>query len=175
MNLVCAPITLEAARLWVRQNHNHLPPPVGWMFGVAVKLDGDVCCVAVLGRPVARRLQDGTTAEVTRVASRRENPVPHASSKALAAITRAAIALGYTRLVSYTREDERGTTYRAAGWRPTAISLGGEWSCASRPRAPAVQPCRKVRWEYGPRAAPAIDVVLPLPPTQGTLALGEQS
>lgn len=171
MNLVCAPITRDAARTWVRRHHKHLPSFVGWLFGVAVKADGEVCCVAVLGRPVARALQDGSTAEVTRVASRSACPVPHAASKALAALARAATALGYTRLVSYTREDEKGTTYRAAGWRPTGITSGGEWSRPSRSRAQAMQPCRKVRWEYGPNAAPAIDVALPLAPTQISLAL----
>lgn len=148
--LVCRPITQRAAFAWVGREHKHLPPPAG---------------------------QNGLTAEVSRAASpKTHEPVPHAASKALAAITRAALALGYTRLVSYTREDEKGTTYRAAGWRPTAIVDGGEWSRPSRSRKAAVQPCRKVRWEYGPDAAPGIDVELPLaplPPKQLALAATE--
>lgn len=159
--LVCRPITRDEAFAWVRAHHRHLPPPAGWLFGVAVECDGEVVHVAILGRPTARALQDGRTAEVTRAASPAAS-TPHAASKALAALARAALALGFVRLVSYTRDDERGTTYRAAGWRPVAVTDGGEWSCPSRPRAAAAQPCRKVRWEYGPRAAPAIEVLLPL-------------
>lgn len=160
--LVCRPIQWRAARAWMR-NHKHLSPPAGWLFGVAVYAGDALACVAMLGRPVARRLDNGLTAEVTRVATAKHDPVEHAAGKALAAISRAALALGYTRLVSYTRADEKGTTYRAAGWRPTEITDGGEWSVPSRARRPAEQPCRKVRWEYGPGAAPGIDVALPLP------------
>ena len=127
------PITQRAAFAWVGREHKHLPPPTGWLFGVAVESDGALCHVAILSRPLARKLQDGRTAEVSRAASPKTHaPTPHAASKALAALTRAALALGYTRLVSYTRADEKGTTYRAAGWRPTAITDGGEWSRSSR-------------------------------------------
>lgn len=159
--LVCRPIQWRAAKAWMR-NHKHLPPPRGWLFGVSVYAGDALACVAMLGRPNARELNNGLTAEVTRVATAKHDPVEHAAGKALAAITRAALSLGHTRLVSYTRADEKGTTYRAAGWRPTAITDGGEWSVPSRARRPAEQPCRKVRWEYGPEAAPAIDVALPL-------------
>ena len=168
------PITRSAAFAWVGREHKHLPPPAGWLFGVAVESDGALCHVVVLGRPTARALQNGLTAEVTRAASPKTHaPTPHAASKGLAAITRAALALGYTRLVSYVSADEQGTTYRAAGWWPTAITDGGEWSRPSRSRKAAVQPCRKVRWEYGPEAAPAIDVALPLEQPQQEIAIGD--
>lgn len=161
--LQCRPIARAEATAWLRAHHRHLPPPAGWLFGVAVECDGALVHVAVLGRPTARALQNGRTAEVTRCASPSGAPAtPHAASMALAALARAATALGYTRVVSYTRADERGTTYRAAGWRPTAVTRGGEWSRPSRRRDPAAQPIRKVRWETGPAAAPAIDVALPL-------------
>lgn len=146
--LALAPITQREAFAWVRAVHSHLPtPPPGALTCVQV-LDGERrCCVAVLGRPSARKLQDGLTAEITRVASDR---TPHAASKAIAALTRAAVALGYTRVVSYTLADEAGTSYRAAGWTPVAESGGGEWSRPSRARGAAVQAGPKTRWEYQP-------------------------
>lgn len=153
--LIARPITQKAAFAWIAQTHSHLKPPRGWLFGVSIEHEGRLCCVSVLGRPSARNLQNGRTAGVTRVAA---DHTPHASSKALAAVTRAAIALGYTRLVSYIREDEEGTTYKAAGWWPTAVTEGGEWARQMRLRGPAEQPCPKVRWEYGPEAAPRIEL-----------------
>jgi hypothetical protein len=152
MALTVRPLTRDAAFAFVRAHHSHLPvPPASWLFGAGV-FDGDrLCCVAIVGRP-PRLLQDGRTAEVTRVAS---DGTEHAASKAVAAVARAAIALGYTRLVSYTRLGEAGTSYRAAGWRVTATTRGGEWSRPSRARKPAAEPGVKVRWETGPNAAPA--------------------
>lgn len=144
MTLTIRPITRDAAFAWIRANHSHLSPPVSWLFGVAV-YDGErLCCGATLGRPAARALQDGVTAEITRVATDRTK---HAASKAIAALTRAARAIGYVRVISYTRADEAGVSYVAAGWKKTAVVKGREWSCASRPRRPAEQPVDKLRWE----------------------------
>jgi hypothetical protein len=74
---------------------------------------------------------------------------------ALAAVSRAALALGYRRLVSYLLLGERGTSYRAAGWFPTALSAGGVWDRPSRPSGvrETAQSGTKVRWESGPDAA----------------------
>jgi hypothetical protein len=148
--LAVRPITQRVARAWIAAHHSHLPPPVGWLMGVAVHERGRLCCLAVLERP-ARLLQDGTTACVSRVCSDR---TPHAASMALAAVTRAALALGYRRLVSYMLAGQRGTSYRAAGWRITGVTLGGEWSRPSRVRGAARQPGFKIRWETGPAALP---------------------
>lgn len=153
MPLTTRPIGRDAAFAWIREHHSHFPrPPAGWLFGVAV-LDGErLCCVACFGRP-ARLLQNGTTGEITRVASDR---TPHSSSKAIAAVSRAALALGYRRLISYTLEGEAGTSYRAAGWWSTGITRGGEWDRASRRRASAQDAGPKRRWEFGPDAQTAV-------------------
>jgi len=151
VTLRVVPITITAARAHVERHHSHHHAPVGGLLACAVA-DGDrLCCVAILSRPVARMLDaQGDVAEVTRVAS---DGTRHAASMCLAAITRAALALGWRRVVSYTILGEAGTSYRAAGWRVTGCSEGGDgWQ--SRKRAPAVQPAVKVRWETGPDALP---------------------
>jgi len=118
------PLTITAARVAVERWHSHHRAPLSGICCVGVESEGDLACVAVLGRPVSRMLDaDDATAEVTRVASSGE--VPHAASAALGAISRAALALGYRRLVSYTILGEAGTIYRACNWHPTAISGGG--------------------------------------------------
>ena len=142
--LTVKPVTFAFAKGWIAETHSHLSPPQGWLFGVSI-LDGErVCCVATLGRPTARGLQDGFTAEITRVASDRTK---NASSMAIAALTRAAFALGFTRVVSYIRSDEKGTSYLACGFKPAATVKGREWSCPSRERRLAEQPVDKVRME----------------------------
>lgn len=91
-------------------------------------------------------------AEVHRVAS--DGTAPHAASMAIGAIGRAAVALGWRRIVSYTLLGEAGTSYRAAGWWPVDVGDGGEWARESREREAMAQPGAKVRWESGPDAKP---------------------
>lgn len=119
MTLRVVPVTITDARKHIERHHSHHHAPVGGLLACAVAEGDRVCCVAVLSRPVARMLDArGDVAEVTRVAS---DGTKHAASMCLAAVTRAALALGWRRLVSYTLLGEAGTSYRAAGWRCTGI------------------------------------------------------
>lgn len=146
------PVTITDARAHVARWHSHLGPPVGGLLASAVAEGDRIVCVAILGRPVSRVLQAQGCAEVTRVAS--DGTVPHAASMALGAIRKAALALGWRRLVSSTLLGEAGTSYRAAGWHPVALGDGGEWAREDRPRDASAQPGGKVRWETGPDALP---------------------
>lgn len=152
MTLRVVPITIGDARVFVQRHHSHHNAPVGGLLACAVAKDDRVCCVAVLSRPVARMLDArGDTAEVTRLAS---DGTRHAASMCLAAVTRAALALGWRRLVSYTLLGEAGATYLAAGWRITGLVAASDgWN--SREGRTITQSGGKVRWETGPDALPA--------------------
>ena len=67
--LQLVPITIGDAKEFVRQHHRHHRPSVSGLFAVACGLGDEVVGVAIIGRPVARRLQDGWTAEVTGLAT----------------------------------------------------------------------------------------------------------
>lgn len=152
MALRVVPQTGSSACAFVRKHHSHHDAPRGPLFAVGVEEEGRLCCVAIAGRPVSQKLdQLGHVVEVVRVAS---DGTRHAASMCLGAITRMALAGGYTRLISYTILGEPGTSYRATGWRPVHLSKGGEWSRPSRPRKSASQPGQKIRWETGPDAMP---------------------
>ena len=151
MTLRVVPVTIGEACAFVERHHSHLHAPVSGLCAVGVA-DGDrLACVAILSRPVSRELQAQGCAEVTRVAS---DGTEHAAGKALGAITRAALALGWRRLVSSTLLGEAGTIYRACGWCPVSVGGGGQWGRSSRSRPDAIQPGAKVRWETGPDAKP---------------------
>ena len=152
MTLRVVPVTITDARKHIERHHSHHHAPVGGLLACAVAEGDRVCCVAVLSRPVARMLDArGDVAEVTRVAS---DGTKHAASMCLAALARAARALGWQRLVSYTLLGESGTSYRAAGWRVTGIcdGRGGTWH--TRGGRTVAQPGVKVRWETGDGALP---------------------
>jgi hypothetical protein len=102
--------------------------------------------VAVVGRPVARMLDDGQTLEVTRVAT---DGSPNCCSMLYAAAWQATKALGYRRLITYTQTGESGASLRAAGWRVVAARPPRPgWSRPSRPRADhGVDHTARLRWQ----------------------------
>ena len=141
------PVSLNAARAWIASTHRHLRRPItGWLFGVEILRDGVRVGVACAGRPVARNLQDGVTVEITRVAV--VEGAPNACSFAYGALRKAAAALGYRRVVTYTLKDEPGSSLRAAGFNDMGDAGGGEWSSNVRPRKQSEQTCVKRRWEW---------------------------
>lgn len=146
------PVTLRAARAYVGAHHRHLPEPAGGKFALAVSdARGRLRGVAIAGRPVARRDDDGVTIEVTRVAT---DGCANACSMLYGATRRAARALGYERLLTYTRIDEPGTSLRAAGWRFDRITRGGTWSRTARLRRRGRAEGPKRRWFLPLTSAP---------------------
>lgn len=151
-DLRVVPIGVREALRHIQRHHSHHDAPPGASFAAAVARGESVVCVALVGRPVARLLDEQpTVAEVTRCAS---DGTLHAASMCLAAARRMALAAGYRRLVSYTLIGEEGTSYRAAGWWITGLVAPSQrWH--TRPGRTTRQPGGKVRWETGPDALPA--------------------
>lgn len=131
MSLELVPITFAAAAEYVADHHRHHPDATGHKFsiGVATIPDGELVGVAIVGRPVARHFDDGRTLEVNRVCTAGH---PNANSMLYGATARAAFALGYTRLVTYTEASETGASLRAAGWRIIAERPArADWQASS--------------------------------------------
>lgn len=133
MSLALTPVDWPTAREFCAAWHrNHPKPPPGHKFRVGVAADGVLVGVAIVGRPVARALDDGSTLEVNRTVT---DGYPNANSMLYGAAARAAFALGYTRLITYTERAETGSSLRGAGWKAIAErpSRSG-WDHPSRPR-----------------------------------------
>jgi hypothetical protein len=127
------PLTRAEARLFVAAHHRHSDAPLGDVFRVGLELDGELVGVAIAGRPAARLLDDGRTLEVTRVAL--VDGVENGCSRLYGAACRAAFALGYRRVVTYTLEHERASSVRAAGFVFDAdVEHRDSWARPKRPR-----------------------------------------
>jgi hypothetical protein len=63
------PLHLKEANEFVAQHHRHNSPTVGYRFALGVSVDGKLVGVAIAGRPICRRLDDGKTLEILRVAT----------------------------------------------------------------------------------------------------------
>ena len=144
MTLEIVPISLKDAFVFVNNHHRHHASPRFGLFAVAVAGRGKICGVAIVGRPVARMLCDGWTAEVVRLATDGHR---NACSKLYGAAWRAARAMGYRRLVTYTLQSEPGGSLRGAGWRCVGEAGGGSWSRKDRPRIDKHPTQVKLRWE----------------------------
>ena len=141
------PTTLEEACEFLRRYHRHHQPPVGHKFSVAVADEGGVVRgVACVGRPVARMSDNGWTLEVNRCCT---DGTPNACSALYAACWRAARALGYRKLITYTLPEEGGASLRGAGWRCLGEAGGGSWHTptSGRPRVDTHPLQTKLRWE----------------------------
>lgn len=133
MSLHLVPVSFEIACGFVQMWHRHHTAPVGHKYSIGVADDDGVLHgVVIVGRPVARHLDDGLTLEVTRTAT---DGTANANSMLYAAAWRAAKALGYGRLVTYTQASESGASLRAVGWRVLAERPARTgWTTPSRPR-----------------------------------------
>jgi hypothetical protein len=131
MSLEIVPISLAEANTFVAGHHRHHKPVVGHKFSIAAAEAEIVRGVAIVGRPVARLLDDGWTLEVNRCCT---DGARNACSMLYGAAWRAAKALGYRRLITYTLPEEGGASMRAAGWRLVGLRGGGNWNVSSRPR-----------------------------------------
>jgi hypothetical protein len=108
------PSTLKEANRLVTEWHSHSGPSKFHKAAVAIRADGRVVAVAIVGRPKARMLDDDETCEVLRVATDRYPNACSAPDPRLA--------------------EECGACLRAAGFRKEAASGGGTWSRSSRLR-----------------------------------------
>lgn len=143
--LTPVPCNLDEANAFVKRHHRHHGKVVGHKFSIAVADEaGVVRGVGIVSRPVARGLDDGLTLEVTRVAT---DGCKNACSALYGAAWRAAKALGYRKIVTYTLDTEPGTSLAAAGWRLVAEVKGRSWDCESRPRVDKHPTQGKFRWE----------------------------
>lgn len=147
MGLRLVPVNWEIVQAFCRTWHRtHPAPPPGYKWSHGVATDGNVLVgVAIVSRPVARHFDNGLTVEVVRTVT---DGYPNANSILYGAVARAAFALGYRRVVTYTEGQETGGSLRAAGWHVIAQRPAREgWDCVSRPRDPSRDQIPRTLWE----------------------------
>jgi len=145
------PCFITDAKRFVAKHHRHNLAPVSGLFAVGLMDGGELVGVGIAGRTVARMLNDGFTIEITRCCTL---GTANASSMIYGALCRAAKALGWKRAITYTREDEPGTSLKASGFTCVAKTAAAVWDTASRPRRSETlfgvmegQDFAKNRWE----------------------------
>ena len=155
MKLEAVPMELRDANEFVANYHRHNKPVVGHRFSIGAVNGEALVGVAIIGRPIARKNQDGFTAEVTRTCVKPDAP-KGTNSFLYACAWRAWRAMGGHRLITYTLESESGASLRGAGWKvvgQVAPAKQGAWGCEKLGRVRAWQPIfgqKKIKWEALP-------------------------
>lgn len=125
------PLTLDRANALVAEWHRHHKPARGHRYSLGLVDDvGALRGAAIVGRPVARQVDQHSVAEVTRLVT---DGIPNGCSILYGAAARVARAMGFERIQTYILAEEPGVTLRAAGWTLDHVTLGGRWSYGRRP------------------------------------------
>lgn len=179
MSLILQPIILREANAFVKRHHRHHVPVQGAKFAIACTKEGKLVGVVIVGRPVSRHMDDGFTAEVTRLCT---DGTYNACSLLYGAAWRAARAMGYTRMITYTLESEDGSSLKAANFHFLGFAGGGNWNKPGRSRAdtPNLLQCQKRLWEIGKQSSQQlVSTLLSIPDKQEnsqlTLSIPDQS
>jgi hypothetical protein len=136
---------IKEANAFIAKYHRHSLPTVGGKFAVGAVERGKLVGVAVAGRPVARPLDDGKTIEILRVCT---DGTPNCCSFLYGKVAKIARLFGYTRVITYTLDEESGACLRAVGARIVGRVEAREWSAPSRRRrSQPVYGMNKLRWE----------------------------
>jgi hypothetical protein len=159
--LCVVPCTIEQANAYVQRIHRHhgAIPIARLAFAVANEA-GFIHGVAIVGRPCNTHLDDNWTLEVRRVCT---DGCANACSALYAAAWKAAKAIGYRRLITYTLAEEGGASLRAVGWKPVQGCGGKAWNHRKRVRqSDPLFLLKKTRWEISTHDfASAPNVVFP--------------
>ena len=148
-NLKVKPITLRFANEYVKQHHRHSKTAQGCKFCIAAIDDVQtIVGVAIVGRPVARRLDDGYTAEIVRTCT---TGTKNVNSLLYGACARIWKEMGGTKIITYTLETESGISLKAAGYThdntTKSFPKGTGWPTRkNREWQPNVHSLQKYRW-----------------------------
>ena len=144
------PMSLAEANEFVANFHRHNKPVQGAKFSIGASDGQRLIGVAIVGRPVARRLDDGITSEVTRCCVLDDAP-KGACSFLYSRSWRAWQAMGGQRLVTYTLQSESGSSLRGAGWKVVGqtegFAEGKGWTTRPGREWQPVIGQAKFRWE----------------------------
>lgn len=159
--LAIRPCRRADAVSFVREHHSHHRKGIAAadVFRLGAYVDGERVAVAIMGEATAPGLSSSEVWEVTRLCVGPGAP-RYTASRLLGACGRVMDGAGVQLGVSYTRIDEPGSCYLAAGWTPVAMVKGRPHNSGNRAARmlpglyePSTEIVDRVRWERGPMAS----------------------
>ena len=146
--LSCIPLTLKDANKFVKEFHRHNKDCRGHRFSIGAIYKDELVGVAIICRPIARKLDQKLIAEVLRNCVKPDAPKGTCSflySKAIQVWQ----VLGGKKIITYTLETEKGSSLKAVSFKDVSKTPVFKYGWTNRKNRilPETQKVRKVRWE----------------------------
>lgn len=146
--LFVIPMTIAEANEYVSNFHRHSKKTQGGKFAIGASDGKELVGVAIVGRPLSRMLDDGYTMEVLRVCVKESSP-KNVCSFLYGRCWRIWQQMGGKRMITYTLQDESGSSLKGAGWKVVGnINPSKGWNRDGRERSwQPIYGQSKFRWE----------------------------
>lgn len=142
--MIIKPIELKQANEFVAKHHRHHKPVRFHRFSLSLWDNNKLVGVAIVGKPVARLVDQSTTLEVSRLCT---NGKKNACSMLYSAAARVGKELGYKKIQTYILESEFGSSLKASNWINEGVAGGGQWKHTDgKPRRTDQPTEKKQRW-----------------------------
>ena len=145
------PLTLKEANEFVMKHHRHNKKVVTHKFSLGCVKDNEIVGVAIVGRPVSRRLDNKFVAEINRLCIKDPSP-KNACSFLYNKCWNIWLQMGGKKIITYTLAKESGSSLRGAGWDnvnttvPRSKNAKG-WHTRANRNDQEVYYQKKYRWE----------------------------
>lgn len=146
MGLIAMPIPLAEANEIYASHHRHSKPVRFHLFSIGALLDFRIVGACSVMRPACQHTVGGEwVCEVSRLCVIGQHR--NVSSFLLSRASKAAFAMGYLSIQTYTLTTESGSSLRGAGWGAVAKVPGRSWDRAGREKPSGVTPRPRIRWQ----------------------------
>jgi len=141
------PVSLKDANKFVETFHRHSKPVVFHKFSLGLLFKEKIIGVIIVGRPVARALDNGLNVEINRCCIlegyKNANSFLYARAKKICQL------MGYQKIITYTLHgEESGSSLRAIKAKQEIITKSDQWDTPSRKRIfNELYNKKKIRWE----------------------------
>ncbi len=165
-------VSFPVARAFIDKHHQHVGAPHAWRFGASIWNGHALMGVLTVGNPVAPALNGRGIVEVNRLCVRRDlDPMLgwNCCSMLYGHAAAEAERRRFSRIITYTRVDEDGTSLKAAGWVCEGPAGGRGWHSHRRARSNRNAWIMKQRWSRTLHPRPLAGPRLPPPVVPGWL------
>ncbi len=147
MNVNYKPLDLDDANRFITMFHRHNRKVIGHKFSIGIFFENELIGVSIVGRPLARKLDNGNTVEILRLCVK--EGYPNVASRLYNRTRKICELMGYDSVITYTLQTEPGSSLKAIGAKIVHETKGNKdgWLNRKGRKKQKVVSLDKYRWE----------------------------